>query len=530
MALTEESLLLDNGRAGFRTTSSYFSAADRVLVAGVLISAALSFTQVPILYAIRIMECEEFFKQHQPFMGQDDNRCSRKEIDASTAAQVSLLGLTTIFFGVLNLFVAGWQVKKWGPRTALILQTSFPVLRTGIQVIAVTIGARQGVMTIQSSQIVGLLAGSAGHLLCLNTAAGEVVRPAERTGMFGKLQGAVMLGTAAGYLLGGITGDAFGIRRPFEVSTILFVVSVAYSALFIPFIDPKSLSGGKSQSTGGLKSVLAPFRVLMPQRIRLENGKLVQHFGITFLALGVFLGVLATGYAPLLIQMYATAAFGFRSTDNGYLMASNALIRGLFLIFLFPKIISMGRRWYSKSMSSSNLPPDGPVIPTAPEEFDPIPGIMPAQEPATPMQSAEDKSGKAFDLFFLRWSLVADGLITAYTAFASSSWQIYMGNRAIAPASLRVGSSQQRRDHRNVLAVGTRRCTASHDACGKCSNAFHAWGEAYLTFYCNAAVALVAVLVLFLSNFPPERSQMVKDVSDNAVGDVNEETQGLLSS
>lgn len=371
------------------------------------------------------MECDEFYKQHQPFMGQED-RCSRKEVDAATAAQVSLLGLTTVFFGVFNLFVAGWQVKKWGPRTALVLQTSFPVLRTGIQVIAVTIGARQGVTIIQSTQVVGLLAGSAGHLLCLNTAAGEVVLPAERTGMFGKLQGAVMLGTAAGYLLGGITGDAFGVRRPFEVSTVLFVLSAIYSALFIPFIDPKSLSSGDSRNTSGLSTVLAPFKVLMPQRIRLENGRVSRHFGVTFLALGVFLGVLATGYAPLLIQMYATAAFGFRPTDNGYLMASNALIRGLFLIFLFPRIISGGRRWYSNGRDTNSASNHG-AIPIAPEDFDPIAGIVAEQEPAMPIQQAQDSSGSAFDLFFLRWSLVADGLVTASTAFASSSWQIYLG-------------------------------------------------------------------------------------------------------
>lgn len=389
-------------------------------------------TKFSILYAIRIMECDEFYKQHQPFMGQDD-RCSRKEVDAATAAQVSLLGLTTVFFGVFNLFVAGWQVKKWGPRTALVLQTSFPVLRTGIQVIAVTIGARPGVVLIQSTQIVGLLAGSAGHLLGLNTAAGEVVKPSERTGMFGKLQGAVMLGTAAGYLLGGITGDAFGVRRPFEVSTILFVLSAIYSALFIPFIDPKLLSAGDSQSSSGLSTVLAPFKVLMPQRIRLENGRVSRNFGITFLALGVFLGVLATGYAPLLIQMYATAAFGFRSTDNGYLMASNALIRGLFLIFLFPRIISIGRMWYSRIGQDTITASGEDAIPTAPEDFDPIAGIIPEQEPAMPLKSAQDSSGSAFDLFFLRWSLVADGLVTASTAFASNSWQIYLGKFSCSP-------------------------------------------------------------------------------------------------
>ena len=43
----------------------------------------------------------------------------------------------------------------------------------------------------------------------------ETVAAKDRTAVFGRLQGSIMLGTAFGFLLGGVLGDLFGIRRPF---------------------------------------------------------------------------------------------------------------------------------------------------------------------------------------------------------------------------------------------------------------------------------------------------------------------------
>lgn len=376
------------------------------------------------------MTCEEFYRD-QPFQGVED-RCSRNEIDAGTAQQVSILGFSTTICGILNLFVAGWQIKNWGPRVALISQTAFPAVRVALQVVAVSIGSRGGIILLQCSQLVGLVGGVSGYLLVLNTAAGEIVPAPQRTAMFGKLQGSVMLGTAIGYLLGGIIGDAFGIQRPFEAATALFLASSFYAFMFIPYIDPKTMSDDASRSRG-LKSVLGPFKVLSPCKLRSpESGKVKSYYGITFLALGVFLGVLATGYAPVLIQMYATAAFDFHPSELGYLMATNSLIRGFFLIFAFPWIISTGRKWFvdsGKRAIESATEEDSTTggIATVPEAFDPPSGIMAEQEPAIPPLPANEETGREFDLFFLRWSLVADGLVTAYTASATAGWHIYLG-------------------------------------------------------------------------------------------------------
>ncbi|KAF4917789.1 hypothetical protein CGCVW01_v009527 [Colletotrichum viniferum] len=207
MSDSESTPLLQNDSKP-SNTRAVFSSANRVLLADFLISVALSFTQVPILYVFRLMECEEFYGHHDTgdLLG---GRCSRSEIDAGTATQVSILGLSTMSCSVFNLFYAGWQIKNWGPKVALVLQTAFPALRVGIRVVGVSVGAGNGIIIVQCSQLVSLIGGISGYLLVLNTIAGEITPPSERTAMFGMLQGSVMLGTSIGYLLGGIVGDSW---------------------------------------------------------------------------------------------------------------------------------------------------------------------------------------------------------------------------------------------------------------------------------------------------------------------------------
>lgn len=53
-------------------------------------------------------------------------------------------------------------------------------------------------------------------------------------------------------------------------------------------------------------------------------------------------------------------------------------------------------------------------------------------------------------------------------------------------------------------------------------------GQAYLTFYVNAALAIVGMAVLFLSHFPPLDSTMVEDV-DEGEEDLEDEDDAPLA-
>ncbi|KAH0422919.1 hypothetical protein CcaCcLH18_12521 [Colletotrichum camelliae] len=408
MADNESTPLLQNGSKPSKTRAM-LSSANRVLLAGFLISVALSFTQVPILYVFRLMECEEFYG-HRDDSALLGDRCSRSEIDA-----------------------------------------------------------------------------------------GEITPPSERTAMFGMLQGSVMLGTSIGYLLGGIVSDHWGIIRPFEIATVLFASSSLYSAMFIPYIDPRTpgIAGGTNTKRQGWSRWLGALRVLTPRDILLEDGRPIKHYGIVFLALGVFLGVLATGYAPILIQLYSTAAFNFLPTENSYLMASNSLIRGVFLIFMFPRIIDSGRKWYTeRSEKDPSNEVFGAEVP-AEAEAGVATNMHPKLSDLSQAAVFQSVPGHEFDISFLRWSLVADGLLTASTAFATKGWHIYLAGvlfplaSGSAPASKGVITEMcapsERADALQAMTlVENIAMLSTLGLFGFIFSSFASIEKAYLTFFCNA--------------------------------------------
>ena len=132
--------------------------------------------------------------------------------------------------------------------------------------------------------------------------------------------------------------------------------------------------------------------------------------------------------------MYATAVFEFQQGDNGWLMSGFAFMRAAFLIVLFPRIISCGRKWHqsqsqterSRQTRRQTEPQSPSRLATNPEELDVPIGSFAEEEPVHATEVNEGE-GIAFDLFFLRISLVVDGVFTMCAAFATESWHIYLG-------------------------------------------------------------------------------------------------------
>lgn len=134
------------------------------------------------------------------------------------------------------------------------------------------------------------------------------------------------------------------------------------------------------------------------------------------------------------MQMYATAAFDFDQSDNGWLMFEFAFMRSVFLILLFPHIISFGRSLMKRNSSPSPADSDASSvttaddpIPTEPGDFDAATGEQTDIEPTRPIPTGRHHEVGHFDLIFLRWSLVVDGALTTVVAFATKRWHIYLG-------------------------------------------------------------------------------------------------------
>jgi MFS family permease len=375
------------------------------------------------------MTCDDYYLSH-PDPEPGFPRCQKHEIEAGTARAVALLGASTTLFGVLNLFFTGWTIKVLGIKRALLITISMPALRLMVQTVGVQTGYGLGIIIIQCSQMITVLGGPAGYLLACNSFAAEVVEPSERTATLGRLTGCSLFGTSVGFLLGGQISDHFGIVAPFRVAVLLFLASVAYAALFLPHVPLNKEIEAKASAS--LKTFFDPLKIFVPQKWRLPNGKVQREYGTLLVGIGVFLGVFATGYIPVLLQMYSTDAFGFTPNENGWLISLNCLVRGLFLTLAFPAIISRGRKWLDKRTKSKRSTTIGhfkgsDYLPSAPAHLASVPGADNDEtEPIDPPPPSTETETYEFDLFYIKLSLIADGILTACATFTNHGWQMYV--------------------------------------------------------------------------------------------------------
>ena len=303
-----------------------------VFLCAFLTSLSFGVTQVPLLYVFRLMTCDAYYKDHHTPIAQsppagttrsilsyalaaiaystgakiksNSDRCSLHVIESSTALSVSLLGASTTVFGLLNLFLTGSLIKRIGVKPTLVIQVFFPAIRLLIQNVGVEVWGNAGIIIIQCSQIVSIIGGPSGYLLVLNTFVTEVVEYEGRTAALGRLTGSLMFGSALGFLLGGVVAEAFGIKAPFRLTLILFLIACAYVVVFLPNIPPANAKVAKIAGTGSisvekkrrtLSKFFGPLAVFAPRKFIGRDGVIRIEYGAFLLAWGVFLGVLATG-------------------------------------------------------------------------------------------------------------------------------------------------------------------------------------------------------------------------------------------
>lgn len=508
-------------RAGSRGTSVQW----RLMLCAFLVSLSFGITQVPMLFVFRSMTCDAYYEdKHHVRDPAARDVCAKHEIEASTARSIALLGGSTTLFGLINLLVTGWTIKRWGVKRALVIQIFWPAARLLVQNIGVSKGSNAGIFILQASQIITIVGGPNGYVLALNSFMADVVEHDGRTGALGRLQGCMLFGAAVGFLIGGLIGEAFGIAAPFRLTVVLFLLSCTYVAACLPSTPPHEEKDMLlSQPVVGLGRFFGPLRIFAPQKWTLIDGRKSTQFGALTLGLGVFLGILATGYIPTLLQMYATDVFEFGTRANGWLIFMYSSLRGFFLSFIFPRIISAGRNWLdSYDALPTTSSEDEPLIrdshfPTSSNEVGPIDSMDSDVEPAGPPRPEENQTF-AFDLMYARCSLLLDGAMTGLAVFVSEGYQLYIvaallpvaaGTAAASKGTiLQMLPDSQRVDALSGITLVENVARLSTTAVfGLVFAALAEAGKIPLVFVCNAAVALLGFLVLLLSRFPPESSR-----------------------
>ncbi|KAJ6564737.1 hypothetical protein B0H19DRAFT_1141835 [Mycena capillaripes] len=505
-----------------------FSTYRRILLATFLLSTTFAFTATPLLYAYRIFNCQEYYEDpaHPPYEGSGD-ACAVTAIDSHTAKDIAIMITLTTFSGTLNLIVTTWEIKNWGLRRAIINQTFWPALRNLTQIYATIVGGRLGITIMQSTQLITILGGGAGYLLSVNSYMAEVVEPEERTAAFGVLAGTAMLGVANGYICGGLSNDYIGLSAPFEITFCLLVGSTLFTAFCLPYVPPGGFPAKKDHPDStpevpkrdeSVFAFLHCLRIFLPAKYADGKGRF---WGLPLLGFGAFWSVMATAYVPLMLQLTATNQYGFKPGDNGFLMSSNALSRAAFLTLAFPRLIAWGRKWLSEpaAVASPVVPPaenDTAGQPTEPSSLEPYEAGPVTQSPVNlqeVMPPTDKKHGSAFDLAFLRYSMIIDAGLVALLVLSSNSMHIWAAAIILplasgtAPACKGVLLDMVPATHKSdalsaIALVETTAMITTVSLYGGLFSFLSSIGHPNLVFLFNALTALLSAFVLFAVRFP----------------------------
>ena len=118
------------------------------------------------------------------------------------------------------------------------------------------------------------------------------------------------------------------------------------------------------------------------------------------------------------------------------------MLRGVFLTFAFPKLISIGRKFTTKkegdvcdarSAEGSGFPEREPLLTTKTRRAT-------AAETGDKDKAHNREQTFTFDLTYTRFSLVTDGLLTLLCSFVREGWQMYLV-AAVLPFAAGTGSA-----------------------------------------------------------------------------------------
>ncbi|ORX38886.1 major facilitator superfamily domain-containing protein [Kockovaella imperatae] len=521
----ETTPLLPKHESNSPSHSGWFPPIRRVMFTACLLSLTFAFTQTSLIYSFRTMTCNEYYKHHAWDGPEDKNRCAIPRIESSTAASIALMSSTTTMCTLLNLFVTGYWIKRFGPKAAMFQQTAWAAMRNLTQIYAQTVGGATGIKIIQTTQLFNIMGSGGGYGLAANSFIAFLAEPEERTSQFGVLGGIMMLGAAGGYTFGGLSERLIGPLAPFQFAFGLLVFCTIFGSLFLPYFEPEKQDDEHEKQS---KSFLSPLKVFVPVKKEQPDGRLKRDWNLFLLGSGAFFSVLATGYVGMALQLVATNVFAFGPADSGIMLSIFLLMKAFFLSLLFPRIIKSGRQWLSKSPASEPITRSSSVSSSRTVAQEDLDDPVQAEEPTVvsapqhnPAPAPTDvKHGSLWDLYFLRGSIFLDGFLTSWVSLAHQGWHMYLA-AVVLPFASGTGSAckgvtldfvgpDERADALSAIALVEKLAQVSTVAMfGTVFSALSEVGRPLLIFLANGAIAMVGCVLLLCVKLPRQSGVMI---------------------
>jgi hypothetical protein len=78
-------------------TPRFFSPLRRVLLLAFASATSFAFTQTSLIYAFRVMTCDDYFTLHNSMIGSGKDRCSIPIVESKTAKAIAVMSTMTTF-------------------------------------------------------------------------------------------------------------------------------------------------------------------------------------------------------------------------------------------------------------------------------------------------------------------------------------------------------------------------------------------------------------------------------------------------
>ncbi|WWC87011.1 uncharacterized protein L201_001894 [Kwoniella dendrophila CBS 6074] len=519
-------LIKHNDEDGFQLSKrsgwNIFGPVQRVYFTTLLLAMTFAFTQTSLIYSFRVMTCDEYYKTHKWDGGNEDKKCNIPYIESKTAKEIALMSTTTTMSMVVNIFISGWFIKRFGVKAAMFQQSFWATLRNLTQIYSLNQGGKLGITIIQSSQAFNILGSAGGYQIASNVYISMLVKPEERTKQFGVLAGIIMLGNSLGYSFGGIAYNLYGLLAPFQCAFALLCFCTIFGILFLPYMTPESHTQSKVDDQSAEKqkqSFLAPLKLFIPRKSTNSDGRTKRDYNLFLIASGTFFSVLATGYVHVALQLVGTDVFGFTPNESGMMLSGNLFVRAIFLSICFPRIITYGRKLLSHRTALSTTDISSSDEGYAEENH--LEESAQAEQPDDLGVPRDDQArrptdllhGSTFDLYFLRWSIFIDGLLTGLTTLSTKGWHLYLA-AGVLPFASATGSAtkgvtldfvrpDQRADALSAIALIEKLAQViTISLFGYIFALFSEQGQPTLIFLANGAIAMLAFLLLLFVRMP----------------------------
>ncbi|KAF8320665.1 MFS general substrate transporter [Clavulina sp. PMI_390] len=446
-------------------SSSIFWRLAPIIVLGSLETSITTTTGLDIL---RGAACKIWYLVNDPASipedGQiPDHMCHLGQRNSPEAYYAMYFTVITFLTGLCHVITSSAIAKfanTWGRRPVFLMLNVLDVIGTWMFAFSVVSNSSIALYTLACSVMLSLLAGPLMAILVTTLMITDTTDSTNRTYVLSRVQGALWLGLAPGFVIGGYLSVATSRATPLFIAAGISVFRLIYNFLLIreTFSAPEIIASQEEDAEetqlrsqeGRLLRILgwvtAPFAPLQRLIPRVDPTSNRRNPRLLLLAIGVGVYSLGSSHLSQLLLVYSANQLYFTSKDTGIFLTLFDCGKVFVLFLVVPPVLSLGRSLYS--------PQESRLDTLAPEETDPSAAVHASPTPN------RDKVASHFDvhLVIFSWILQAAVIVilpfaptkAAYTAIACT-WTIGAGS--VPAMDSAVVASISRLDTGSVLAA-----------------------------------------------------------------------------